>query len=111
MIQTRLVLAEATLALAVAVGIAGGGWAQAPASSTSASSTPASSTPASSPAWAPPPGHLSMAIWPGTPPGAAANLPPEVNQDADGKKQMAGRPYIRLGNVSTPTITLFKPTG
>jgi acetyl esterase/lipase len=52
-----------------------------------------------------------MAIWPGTPPGATANLPPEVNVNAAGTKQMAGRPYVRLGNVSTPTITLFKPTG
>ena len=41
MIRARLVLAEATVVLAAAVGIAGGGWAQAPAS-------PASSTPASS---------------------------------------------------------------
>ncbi len=52
-----------------------------------------------------------MAIWPGTPPGATANLPPEVNVNADGKIQMAGRTYIRLTNVSTPTITLFKPAG
>jgi acetyl esterase/lipase len=89
---------------AVAVAIAAGIWAQAPASATSP-------TQASSPGWAPPPGHLSMAIWPGTPPGAAANLPPEINVNAAGTKQMAGRPYIRLGNVSTPTITLFKPLG
>ncbi|MEI9968150.1 MAG: alpha/beta hydrolase [Terracidiphilus sp.] len=27
------------------------------------------------------------------------------------QSRWAGRPYIRLGNVSTPTITLFKPTG
>src|SRR5580658_5595256 len=89
---------------AVAVAIAAGIWAQAPASATSP-------TQAASPAWAPPPGHLSMAIWPGTPPGATANLPPEINVNAAGTKQLAGRPYIRLGNVSTPTITLFKPTG
>jgi acetyl esterase/lipase len=52
-----------------------------------------------------------MAIWPGTPPGAVAGLPPETDQNAAGKKQMAGRPYIRLTNVATPTITLYKPAG
>jgi acetyl esterase/lipase len=52
-----------------------------------------------------------MAIWPGTPPGATTNLPPEINMNAAGTKQVAGRPYIRLGNISTPTITLFQPTG
>jgi acetyl esterase/lipase len=93
----------------VIVAIAAGIWAQAPASTPSLPQ--ASSTAASSPAWAPPPGHLSLAIWPGTPPGATANLPPEINVNAAGTKQMAGRPYVRLGNVSTPTITLFKPTG
>jgi acetyl esterase/lipase len=86
------------------VAIAAGIWAQAPAS------TP-STTQDAGPAWAPPPGHLSMAIWPGTPPGAPANLPPEINMNAAGTQKAGGRPYIRLGNVSTPTITLFKPTG
>jgi acetyl esterase/lipase len=61
-------------------------------------------------AWPPSPNHLTMQLWPGTPPGATTNLPPEVNQNADGAKQMAGRPYIRLGNVSTPTLTVYKPT-
>jgi acetyl esterase/lipase len=86
------------------VAIAAGIWAQAPAS------TP-STTQDAGPAWAPPPGHLSMAIWPGTPPGAPANLPPEINMNAAGTQKAGSRPYIRLGNVSTPTITLFKPTG
>jgi acetyl esterase/lipase len=88
----------------VAVAIAAGVWAQAPASAPSITQT-------AGPGWTPPPGHLSIAIWPGTPPGATPNLPPEINVNAAGTKQMAGRPYIRLGNVSTPTITLFKPTG
>ena len=61
--------------------------------------------------WPPSADHLTMPIWPGTPPGAKAGLPPEVNMNAAGTKVMAGRPYIRLGNVSTPTITLYKPKG
>lgn len=72
------------------------------------------STPATSPGsavWPPLADHLTMPIWPGTPPGAKANLPPEANMNANGAKTMAGRPYIRLGNVSTPTITLYKPKG
>jgi acetyl esterase/lipase len=52
-----------------------------------------------------------MPIWPGTAPGATAGLPPEVNVNAAGTKMMAGRPYIRLGNVSTPTITVFPAKG
>ncbi len=66
---------------------------------------------AQTPAWPPSPDHLTMVIWPGTPPGAKANLPPEVNVNAVGTKTMAGRPYIRLGNVSTPTITVYRPKG
>jgi acetyl esterase/lipase len=59
--------------------------------------------------WPPSPDHLTMPIWPGTPPGEPANLPPETNMNAAGTNTMAGRPYVRLGNVSTPTITLYKP--
>jgi acetyl esterase/lipase len=59
--------------------------------------------------WPPAADHLTMPIWPSTPPGGPANLPPEADMNAAGTKTMAGRPYVRLGNVSTPTITLYKP--
>jgi len=65
---------------------------------------------AQAPAWPPSPDHLTMPIWPGTAPGEKANMPAEYNVNAAGTKTMAGRPYIRLTNVSTPTITLYKPT-
>jgi acetyl esterase/lipase len=61
-------------------------------------------------AWPPSPDHVTLPLWPGTPPGAKTNLPSEVNVNGDGTKQMAGRPYIRLTNVSTPTLTVYKPT-
>jgi acetyl esterase/lipase len=61
-------------------------------------------------AWPPSSDHPTLPLWPGTPPGAKANLPPEANVNAAGTKTMAGRPYIRLGNVSTPTMTVYKPT-
>lgn len=60
--------------------------------------------------WPPSPDHPTMQLWPGTPPGEKTNLPPEANVNADGTKQMAGRPYVRLGNVSAPTLTVYKPT-
>jgi len=60
--------------------------------------------------WPPSPDHPTLPLWPGTPPGAKGILPPETNMNAAGTKTMAGRPYIRLGNVSTPTITVYKPT-
>ncbi|MGD0155173.1 MAG: alpha/beta hydrolase [Terracidiphilus sp.] len=86
--------------LAAVAALSSGRWAQAPASA-----------PASASGWTPPPGQLTMAIWPGTAPGEIANMPPQVNVNANGARTAAGRPYIRLTNVSTPTITLFKPTG
>ena len=58
-------------------------------------------------AWPPSPDHLTLPLWPGTPPGAKANLPPEVNVNAT----MEGKPLVRVENVSTPTITLYKPKG
>jgi acetyl esterase/lipase len=89
-------MCKRSLFIAVVVAFCGGAWAQ--------SSVPAS-------VWPPSPDHPSMAIWPGTPPAAKADLPPEINMNANGSKTMAGRPYIRLGNISAPTITVFKPKG
>jgi acetyl esterase/lipase len=58
--------------------------------------------------WTPPAGLVTMPIWPGTPPDATPNLPPEGGAPS---RMMAGRPYIRLTNVSTPTITVFPAKG
>lgn len=68
-------------------------------------------TPASAAGWMPPAGLVTMPIWPGTPPDAKTGLPPEINLNAAGSKTMAGRPYVRLGNVSTPTMTVFPAKG
>jgi acetyl esterase/lipase len=61
--------------------------------------------------WPPSADHLTLPLWLGTPPGEPANLPPEADQNADKTKMMAGRPYVRLENVSRPTLTLYKPAG
>jgi acetyl esterase/lipase len=61
--------------------------------------------------WPPLPDHLTMPVWPGVAPGAPANLPPEADTTTAKDGLVAGRPVIRLGNVSTPTITLYTPKG
>jgi acetyl esterase/lipase len=84
------------LVAAVALSAAGA-CAQAPATT----STPAAG-------WTPPAGLVTMPIWPGTAPDAKAEVPPETFAPS---KMMAGRPYMRLTNVSTPTITVFPAKG
>lgn len=66
---------------------------------------------AQKPAWQPPAGHLTMPLWPNGAPGAAANLGPEVDTTTPKDSLIAGKPLIRLGNVSNPTLTLYTPKG
>ncbi len=61
--------------------------------------------------WPPSPGHLTMPIWPGAAPGEPANMPPEENTTTTKDHLVAGKPVYRLGNVSRPTLTLYKPKG
>lgn len=48
-------------------------------------------------------------LWPGTPPGEKGNLPPEADTTTAADRLVAGRPVLRLGNVSEPTIGIFSP--
>ncbi len=48
-------------------------------------------------------------IWPGAAPGETGALPPEQDMSKPSDKAVGGKPLIRLGNVSTPTITVFSP--
>jgi acetyl esterase/lipase len=49
-------------------------------------------------------------LWPGSPPDETKPLPPEADQfKSPPDPLIAGRPIIRLGNVSTPTITIYRP--
>ena len=66
---------------------------------------------AQKPAWQPAPGHITIDIWPREAPGAQPNPGPEVNTTTAKDNLIAGKPVIRLGNVSTPTITLYTPSG
>src|SRR4051794_11207734 len=47
-------------------------------------------------------------LWPGTPPGDKGGLPPEKDTSKPTDNLIAGKPLIRLGNVSTPTLTLYR---
>ena len=49
-----------------------------------------------------------MPVWPGAAPGAPTNLPPEADLTTAKDNLIAGRPLFALGNVVTPTITLYK---
>lgn len=60
-------------------------------------------------AWQPAPGHTQMKIWPNGAPGADANPAPEIDTTKPTDNLIAGKPIIRLGNVSVPTITLYAP--
>jgi acetyl esterase/lipase len=64
---------------------------------------------AQQPAWQPSPGHTQIPIWPSGAPGAPPNPPAEVDNTTEKMGLIAGRRVMRLGNVSVPTITLYKP--
>jgi acetyl esterase/lipase len=53
---------------------------------------------------------LVLNVWPGQPPGETKALPPEADQMKDTDKLIAGRRIIKLGNVSTPQIAVYRPT-
>lgn len=74
--------------------------------STSTSSTTLG---AQTPAWQPPPGHTTLAVWPQSAPGAPANPAHEVDTTTAKDNVIAGRPVVRLGNVSAPTLALYAP--
>jgi len=57
--------------------------------------------------WPPSPPHLTMPLWPAGAPGASTAKGPEQDTTTLQDRQVAGRPVIRIGNVSAPTITLY----
>jgi acetyl esterase/lipase len=48
-------------------------------------------------------------LWPGDAPGEKGDIGPEKDTSKPGEGLVGGKPLIRLGNVSKPTITLFRP--
>ena len=53
------------------------------------------------------PGPISL--WPGSAPGDPGNLGEEKDTSKPTDNLIAGKPLIRLGNVSQPTITVYRP--
>ncbi len=66
---------------------------------------------AQSPAWQPAPGHLTLPLWPAGVPGATSNPAPEIDTTTAKDNLIAGKPLVRLGHVSNPTLTLYAPQG
>lgn len=51
----------------------------------------------------------TLTLWPGKPPGETKELPPEVDITKAGDQLVAGKRVARIGNVSTPTLTIYRP--
>ncbi len=58
--------------------------------------------------WPPAPGHTVLTVWPGVAPDATPAAGPEQDTSKPREGMIAGRPLIRLGNVATPTLTLYR---
>jgi acetyl esterase/lipase len=66
---------------------------------------------AQNPAWQPAPGLTTIPLWPKGAPGVQSNPAPEVDTTTPKDNRIAGKPLIRLGNVSNPTLTLYPAKG
>jgi acetyl esterase/lipase len=55
--------------------------------------------------------NTSLPLWPNGAPGGKPNSPAEADTTTPKDALIAGKPVIRLGNVSTPTMTLYTSTG
>jgi acetyl esterase/lipase len=65
---------------------------------------------AQQPDWQPSAGHRQIPIWPNVVPDARPFTGPEV-ETTGGNELVAGRPWVSIGNVSRPTITVYSPKG
>ena len=60
--------------------------------------------------WQPPGGLVQQPLWPGAPPNSEkASRPPEHSETGINPKRFAGRPVTGVYDVSTPTLTIFRP--
>ena len=66
---------------------------------------------AQTPGWQPSPGHTEVAIWPGAVPDAQPAAGPENDTTTETKSLVADRPWVAVGNVSQPTMTVYSPRG
>jgi acetyl esterase/lipase len=66
---------------------------------------------AQEPGWPPASSHTALNIWPQGAPGARPHPSPEIDTTTAKDHLVADRAVIRLGDVSTPTLTLYTPKG
>ncbi|MCC2669032.1 MAG: axeA1 3 [Armatimonadetes bacterium] len=52
---------------------------------------------------------LVVPVWPGTPPSEKGPIGPEADMTKDSEGKVAGRRLMRLGNVSTPILEVYRP--
>jgi len=63
---------------------------------------------AQAPDWQPSPGHSQVEIWPGATPDPQPAAGPEV-ATTENKSLVAGKPWVYVGHVSRPTMTVYSP--
>src|SRR5579862_3548157 len=61
--------------------------------------------------WQPSPGHTRVPIWPGAVPDAQPVAGPEDDTTTVTDSLVAGRPWVEVGKVSRPTMTVYSPAG
>ena len=66
---------------------------------------------AQTPAWPPSADHLTLPLWGAAVPGAQPAPGPEGDLTTTKDGTPGGKPVIRIGNVTTPTLTLYAPKG
>jgi len=61
--------------------------------------------------WHPSPGYTQVPIWPGTAPDPQPVAGPETVTRTGKDSFVAGKPWVSVGHVSRPTITVYSPKG
>jgi acetyl esterase/lipase len=61
--------------------------------------------------WQPSSGHTQVPIWPGAVPDARPVAGPEDDTPTAKGSLVAGRPWVYVGKVSRPTMTVYSPKG
>jgi acetyl esterase/lipase len=64
---------------------------------------------AQSSGWPPPANLTTLPLWPHGAPGAQPSAAPEADTTTAKDRLVAGKPVIRIGNVSAPTLTVYPP--
>ncbi len=66
---------------------------------------------AQSSGWPAGPEHAVITLWAKGAPGPVTATGPEADTSTAASDKIAGRPVVRLGNVSVPTLTVYLPKG